>query len=218
MINFNIKNFSSLKVYEFNCEKCLVDKTLYSIKEMEYRTNEFNKIGINRLNDLEEFKDLHEWFQKCVDTVFTDLNLPESFKNIKITESWGNKSSRGEHHHFHTHPNSYLSAIFYLTSNSSGFTKFMTDNMWYSEPHLFASHIGHDYFEEHNIFSQTPESGKLLIFPSRLQHYVEPNNGDDVRYTISFNAYPEIYDDRSTVYISISVKPFDRKKIENSKV
>jgi len=218
MINFDTKNFSSLKVYDFNCEKSLVDKTLYSIKNIEYRNNDFNKISIGRLNDLDEFKDLHEWFQKCVDTVFLDLNLPKTFKNIKIIESWANKSVRSESHHMHHHPNSYLSAIFYLTSNSSGFTKFVTDNMWYNDEHLFSSHFDTDYFEKDNIFTQKPEAGKLLIFPSRLHHYVEPNMGDDSRYTISFNAYPEIYDDRHSIYISISVNPFDRKKIENTEV
>ena len=33
------------------------------------------------------------------------------------------------------------------------------------------------------------EKGKLLIFPSKLNHSVEPNTKDDLRISLSFNTW-----------------------------
>ena len=205
---------SSLKVYEFHCDGEILKNSLNEIKKIDYEINRHNQISIHRINDLEEFKILHDWFQLCINTVFLDLNLPQAFKKIILTESWANKSNRNEAHHPHRHPNSYLSAIFYLTSNSSGYTKFESENMWYNSEHLFDAHKNECGFNKNNVFAEKPEAGKLLIFPSKLRHHVEPNLSDDVRYTISFNAYPEIHNERNAVYFNIKVVPYSRNRTD----
>jgi uncharacterized protein (TIGR02466 family) len=213
MSNFNVKNVSSLKIYEFYCDEVILKNTLNEVKKIDYEVNIHNQISIHRINDLKEFEALHVWFQTCIDQVFADLKLPKSFKKIMLTESWVNRSNRNEAHHSHVHPNSFLSAIFYLTTNSSGYTKFESENMWYKN-YLFDAHENECGFNENNVFSEKPEAGKLLIFPSKLRHYVEPNISDDIRYTISFNAYPEIHNDRNAVYFNIKVLPYDRNRVD----
>jgi uncharacterized protein (TIGR02466 family) len=214
MLNFNVKNASSLKIYEFYCDNLILKNALDEVKKINYEINIHNQISIHRINDLREFKSLHEWFQLCIDEVFLDLKLPQAFKKIILTESWANKSNRNEAHHSHSHPNSYLSAIFYLTSNSSGYTKFESENMWYNNEYLFDAHKNECGFNRYNVFAEKPEAGKLLIFPSTLRHHVEPNFGDDARYTISFNAYPEIHNERTAVYFNIKVLPYDRNRVD----
>jgi uncharacterized protein (TIGR02466 family) len=204
------KNASLLKIYEFKCDNELLQDSLNKVVMLKYERNMFNDISVLRINDLESFKKIHEWFQLCVDKVFYDLKLPESFKKIIITESWVNKNGKNEYHHKHTHPNSFLSGIFYLTSNSSGKTNFLTENMWYSDEHLFQSNSDESTYDKYNIFSEKPEAGKLLIFPSKLSHNVEPNMSDTRRYSISFNAYPEIHDKQHTTYLNIKVLPYSR--------
>ena len=211
----NLKNLASLKVYDFRCNTSLLERTLRDVKELDYGNNRLNQQSIVRLNDLDKFSELHDWFQSCIDYVFYDLNLPSSFKKIILTESWVNKNKRGDSHHIHSHPNSYLSAVFYLTTSSSGFTHFQSENMWYSYDHLFDAHYSDcGSFNKFNDFSEQPEAGKLIIFPSKLTHYVESNMSDDVRYTISFNAYPEIHNQRHAVYFNMKVIPYNRNNVD----
>jgi hypothetical protein len=80
--------------------------------------------------------------------------------------------------------------------------------------HLFQSNSDESTYDKYNIFSEKPEAGKLLIFPSKLSHNVEPNMSDTRRYSISFNAYPEIHDKQHTTYLNIKVLPYDRNRVD----
>ena len=109
----------------------------------------------------------------------------------------------------HTHPNSLLDGVFYLTSSDSsksadsynphhfahkkekinaspGDTVFYHQDPW--KDNLFYApqeKKGLKYIEQ-------AKAGKLILFPSNIFHGVVPYNneaGED-RYTIAFNAFP----------------------------
>ena len=45
--------------------------------------------------------------------------------------------------------------------------------------------------DRHKIhYQQSAIAGDMVIFPSSLNHGVDINRSDDIRYTISFNAFP----------------------------
>ena len=116
---------------------------------------------------------------------------------IEITLSWGNMEKFGQWHDQHSHPNSLMSAILYLT-NSNASTIFKMHNFWTgSNNNLDSSNASNivqllpEGDDIHNIHKQSSVSGDLIIFPSSLIHRVDTHNmqGNN-RYSMSFNSYP----------------------------
>ena len=105
--------------------------------------------------------------------------------NIEITNAWININKKGNKNHAHIHPKSLLSGVVYISSND------------YSGNLVFSRNDGYKHYlsaEETNLkmFIQTavsykPEVGKIIIFPSWIEHYVEENLSDEVRISLSFN-------------------------------
>ena len=207
-IEFTVNNFSFLKIYNFKCDEKLLWDTLNNVKKINFEDNVFNDKSNLRLNNIENFSKIHEWLQECVNTVFFDLKLPKTFKKITITESWANKTGKNESHHEHYHPNSYLSGVLFLTDNPSMYTVFNNKNIWYSDDFLFENYKNDmdDGFSPYNQFNQKTEAGTLILFPSKLRHFVTNNLDESEKYSIAFNSYPEIIHDEFATYLHI--KPF----------
>ncbi len=104
---------------------------------------------------------------------------------IYITESWMNKTEKGQSHHRHWHPNSILSGIVSISTEAAGgATIFITsgyDTIEYDiiEPNLYNS----------KRWGINLNSGDMLIFPSAVEHLVEEYQGDTPRITLSFNTF-----------------------------
>lgn len=122
------------------------------------------------------------WFQECV----TDLCKTE-YKdiNLKITECWGTKTEKFSNHKIHTHPNSIVSGIFYLTDHINSKTIFYEDNPWNWCNSVFTT-LTHLETRKTEISS---EVGKLILFPSNIKHGTSLHYYDTPRYTISFNTF-----------------------------
>ena len=186
--------------YKFQCNKDLVNKILELVKKekcvrMDANSPYANSRSSNTtLHKEPEYNELTNWFYNCIDEVRKDLQL--QCEKFTITQCWSNVSAYGKSHHQHLHPNSFLSAVFYL-NNSNAKTWFCGKNIW----HYFDSQdkviqVAPETDCELNlIHKEKTEEGKLLIFPSSVMHLVEPNNTSDSivvsnRYTMSFNAFP----------------------------
>ena len=123
--------------------------------------------------------------------VKNELNL--QCTRMEITQSWANTAEKGDVMWSHTHPNSFMSGILYLT-NSNASTIFSMDNIWINyfnnESHTIKlKYADHDGTLVHH--KQKTVEGDLIIFPSNLVHTVDEHSIDDYdRYTISFNSFP----------------------------
>ena len=108
-----------------------------------------------------------------------------------IKEMWVNVLDTGGLQAPHTHANSFVSGIVYLTPShasaqtvfmkSSGATEFLFKNEHAS--------ITPGVFNADRWVSPAPAPGDLVLFPSYLMHAVPPNQGER-RITLSFNAIP----------------------------
>jgi hypothetical protein len=107
--------------------------------------------------------------------------------SVDIYEFWVNKQLANDYNPLHNHcqPFSALSAVIYLKvpeqvkddSNDDGKIKFL----W--------SDRGNPYmFEFPGMLTITPEVGDYYIFPSWLNHCVEPFRGEGERRSLSWNA------------------------------
>lgn len=177
-----------LSIYEFNASDELTNNVLNYVTNLPFIKNVNNKTSATDEQEFvfEEFK---LWCENCLEEVKT-----EEYGNVNwkfyITQMWANKSNYAEFHHKHYHPNSILSAVFYLNSiPKGGETKFYLENpYYYIETAKILSLASKK--NKHEI-SDTIQStkGKLVIFPSTLWHTVNPFNNIEPRYSVSFNTF-----------------------------
>ena len=113
------------------------------------------------------------------------------FLNIRISgvsNYWININDYKSSNHLHCHPHTMLSGAYYVqVPENSGCINFQhpaEKNMQYDWDGITS-----EYSPYCNLYSKTlPKVGTLLIFPSWLYHYVEPNlNQSENRISISFN-------------------------------
>ena len=136
---------------------------------------------------------LHEYVTK----VFASTD------KLVITQSWLNKSKKGESHHEHVHPNSMVSGVWYPQIHEQ------------MPPIQFRSRTQRDVTlqtEVYNTFNSATfmlpmKRGELILFPSNLTHSVPTNVGEEERISLSFNTWPKgnMGDIKSLTYL-----PLDR--------
>jgi uncharacterized protein (TIGR02466 family) len=106
-------------------------------------------------------------------------------KRVICTEMWAIINKKNNFNTIHTHPNSYLSAAYYVKApNNCG--KFIVEN-----PHSISRH-SYPILEKKTDFNIKVakleiEEGDLLLFPAFLPHGVDENESDEDRIVISFN-------------------------------
>jgi uncharacterized protein (TIGR02466 family) len=103
-----------------------------------------------------------------------------------ITECWATKTDKFQKHHAHIHPNSIISGIIYLTDHPDATTEFYLPNPWHWTDQFLK--IGKEN-SKIQIASVKPTVGKIVFFPSNVQHSTKPNLNSVSRYTISFNTF-----------------------------
>lgn len=88
-------------------------------------------------------------------------------------------------HHLHDHPWSTLSGVFYASAEGSP-TVF--HHPWYSARLNRCEPSRH--FDPHAIHKVPFSPGKLILFQSGLMHETMPWEGEENRWSISFNTLP----------------------------
>ena len=107
---------------------------------------------------------------------------------VQIGNSWGNTLRKSEPIHTHTHPNSYVSGVFYLTDGAplNFHNPLLTEDLFMVRPLV--------EWQENNphtwqVLKVPIKQGYVILFPSRLKHHVDPSD-TDYRYSIAFNTMP----------------------------
>ena len=112
-------------------------------------------------------------------------------RKLVINSMWVNINGYKDFNRPHAHPESILSGVFYIqTPSNCGDIRFITNEIaeaYWSPKNFkdFTIHTAMNWFVE-------AKSNELLIFPSWLQHMVNPNqNKIEKRISISFNVWYE---------------------------
>ena len=121
-------------------------------------------------NCLAEFPPIKKSVRLFV-SAWVNINPPEAF-NMK-----------------HNHPTSDLSGVLWIKSQKD------CGNIIFDSPRSFATHqeiecYNEDFKENNNYFhsfSFNPVAGRLLVFPSHLEHHVDFNKSQEDRISVSFN-------------------------------
>lgn len=142
-------------------------------------------------NFTEEFNDIKLFCEFHIKQYLEDIaGADTDIANLRITQSWLNNTKPDEHHHSHSHMNSYISGVLYINCLPN-------DNIVF-ENRLSGIYDGTLLFKQKKItqwnalgFSCPVEEGDLLLFPSWIPHHVNVNETkDEERITLSFNTFP----------------------------
>lgn len=104
---------------------------------------------------------------------------------LAITGCWANVNARGAGHRMHSHPNNYLSGVYYVRTQAGA------DTINFHDPRAQTAIIRPPTTEltadNADQVVVTVAVGTLLLFPAWLPHSVDPNRGDGARISVSFN-------------------------------
>jgi uncharacterized protein (TIGR02466 family) len=122
---------------------------------------------------------------KSLGRAFTDMGWDVIFHKVKITGMWSIINKMGSSNARHTHPNSFLSAAYYVKAPEN-----CGDIMFHdprSAPVFRRPKILKDNLLNATEMAIIPEDGLLVLFPSWLHHSVKANTSNKERVVISFN-------------------------------
>jgi len=121
----------------------------------------------------------HGIFQELIPSL---LNLackatqPYARTDIKILEMWANVNNKNNFNIHHVHEG-IISGVFYLQVPENSGRLILCNPAIRSHNHPIRC----------KDFPIKPQKLALIMFPSWLEHYVEPNQSDEPRISISFN-------------------------------
>jgi uncharacterized protein (TIGR02466 family) len=125
-------------------------------------------------------KTINEHIKEYVNIIYPGSNL-----DVYITQSWANYTEPNQYHHKHSHPNSFISGVFYVNAiKNEDMIKFYKDLP-------FIYQINHNQPNNYNSgdVAILVETGDLVLFPSNFQHNVPPTTSKETRISIAFNTF-----------------------------
>jgi len=121
-----------------------------------------------------------------LDRYIDTIVCPEYRPEVVITQSWLNYSTKGQWHHRHEHPGSWLSACYYVAADAESDKIFFHREKRYERIPFPPTEFNPFNSESWWIPVGT---GDLVIFPSSLTHHVAPVETDTTRISLSLNTW-----------------------------
>ena len=135
------------------------------------------------LHEREEFRDLVACVGHATKSILRFLRI--GYEAFEITGCWANVLAKGAVHRAHSHPNNFLSGVYYVRVHPGA------DTINFHDPRTQSRVIRPPVVEltaentDQVVIRLT--NGTLLMFPSYLEHSVDQNTGEEERISISFN-------------------------------
>jgi uncharacterized protein (TIGR02466 family) len=149
--------------------------------------NDYNDISIDKtVLDYHEMLRIKTFIQENVDEYLKKIVCADDNVSLRITQSWMNFTETGRSHHTHSHPNSYISGVFYINADRE------VDRIQFLQNEYKQLVINPTEF---NLWNSTSwwfpvGTNDLILFPSALTHMVEPTKSKETRISLSFNTFP----------------------------
>jgi uncharacterized protein (TIGR02466 family) len=148
------------------------------------RTNIKGWHSDTNMNELPEYAKLVDMLYSAQRTIY-DQEYYES--EPFLGNMWANINPPGGSNRAHIHPNSLWSGVYYVKApKNSGQLKIEDPRSvaLMSRPKQKDVPKPDRLLREHHY---EPKTGRLIMFPSWLNHCVDPNNSNDIRISVSFN-------------------------------
>jgi uncharacterized protein (TIGR02466 family) len=137
----------------------------------------------NNIHEFEEFADLVTQINKGTAAVLEFLDV--KYDTFEITGCWANINPAGGINTPHTHPNNFLSGVYYVQTQPGA------DSIFFSDPRPQASVVlpptNNENIYSGNEVSFDTKAGRMIMFPAWLTHGVPANRSNRDRISVSFN-------------------------------
>jgi uncharacterized protein (TIGR02466 family) len=186
----NIENLFSIPVY---------NNTDYKLNETEIefinhtcsfsKKNQGNNLTSHDryIFDNYKLKNFKDYCQNQVNYYVHEILKINKKQQFYITQSWSNLNLPGTSHHDHVHFNSLVSAVYFVTGNSSPIIFKRNLASYLFSGFEFSRAEFNNYNSDSWKINNTENT--LLIFPSSLGHFVPKNENNFNRISISFNTF-----------------------------
>ena len=181
-------------LYFSKLERVLTKEELKIFNEHKKKTHK--NTGNSRTNDsyvLEHkaLKNLKKNLNQKIINYFNEVICCGNAITPYITQSWINYTKENQYHHRHTHPNSLISGIFFISADKK--VDSVTFYRGYAKLQDLDSRIKLE-LTKYNIFNSASctfpvETGNILLFRSSLEHGVNKKKGNNIRSSLSFNIF-----------------------------
>ena len=132
-----------------------------------------------------ELAGLKEVVTKAINEYIKRVYKPKYEAEAYVTQSWLNYTAKGEFHHKHEHPNSFISGVLYIHTDQT------KDKITFHRSGYKQLQLATDNFDIYNSDSWwfNVKTGGIVIFPSSLTHHVEDVTADETRISLAFNTF-----------------------------
>jgi uncharacterized protein (TIGR02466 family) len=188
MIESTINGIFPTPIYISKLDRKLTKKELSFVdkSKLNHYKNEGNiTSNDNFILNQKVFGSLKEDLYLRVQDYFNKIISPANKITPYITQSWLNYTETNQYHHKHSHPNSLLSGVFYISCHKEH-DKITFFNDKYSTIKLEV--------KDWNLYNSETwwfpvKTGDIILFPSSLPHMVETKKGDNTRISLAFNVF-----------------------------
>jgi uncharacterized protein (TIGR02466 family) len=182
---YTTKLFSE-NILDIEYNNILIKKT-YDLMKL----NGENDIASVRLGwqsdyDIYNNKEFHPLCDYILTKLSSNLLLGKTIKPY-ISSMWLNVHEQYGFNHVHIHPGAWYSGVYYLNCTNK------TGNISFTDPRPGAeNNFYHTSIDCNTTYTIKPITGDLILFPSWLPHFVEPNLDVENRVSVAFNVALDI--------------------------
>ena len=191
-LNYKVRNIfpssiHSLGIDNFDDYRGKLIEEIYQERDEDPIGRKISNRGGWQSNQITIQKDRSELLKEIITNSVSKLPISEGV--YAAVEGWKNINEPGNFNVKHNHPRSNLSGVLWIKAPKD------SGNIVFTSPHIFNRYQELDsYTDEFKLNSNCymtyyfpPKEGRLLIFPSDLEHEVKENKSDEDRISYSFN-------------------------------
>ena len=183
VFHFRVENYQELNTELENYILNLKKKDEKGTKKSNAGGWHSYNFDINNDNTAKKFAKIFEEFYKKI--IINKMGWKYDSNKVKMEAMWSIINKKGSFNIQHNHPNSYLSAAYYVRHPEK------SGNIRFFDPRE-QKNIRYPKIKKYTdlsavIIEKDPKEGDLLIFPSYLYHSVGENLSEDDRIIVSFN-------------------------------
>tara|TARA_R110000744_G_scaffold275263_1_gene388195 strand:+ start:251 stop:838 length:588 start_codon:yes stop_codon:yes gene_type:complete len=145
-----------------------------------------NKNGWHSLDNMHTKKE----YEPLIEDLYTAQKIIYEKENYELEpflgNMWANINPPGSYNVPHIHPNSLWSGVYYIKTPKNCGSLTIEDPKsvgLMTSPKRKENSPGYSLRQ----IKYTPNAGTLIMFPSYLNHWVNTNESDDIRISVSFN-------------------------------
>lgn len=185
---YEIQALFAVPILRADIGHAITEEHIEFIKNVKMLDNQVNLISENLyLFEEPEMADIKDAIQEVLDLYAAKvMGMPQ---NLYVTQSWSLLNHPDVGMHGHSHSNSIISGSLYFCDLPNPVSKMVFDrHNSYQQLELIPDD------DKKNIYNAplnviTPQKNEVLLFPSSLQHFVEPNKSNLPRHSIAFNTF-----------------------------